>query len=74
MEQLNFDMRLIWLLASLVVLASAGTLKDPPSQRYDNYSVYRLNIRNKIQLSLINKVCELNKKVCEDYIVSEFGK
>ncbi|KAM8717745.1 hypothetical protein ACLKA7_004447 [Drosophila subpalustris] len=55
-------MRLIWLLASLVVLASAGTLKDPPRQRYDNYSVYRLNIRNKIQLTLISKLCELNKK------------
>ncbi|XP_064546531.1 zinc carboxypeptidase [Drosophila montana] len=55
-------MRLIWVLATLVVLASAGTLKDPPKTRYDNYSVYQLRIKNKIQLSLINKLGELSQK------------
>jgi len=67
-------MRLIWLLASLVVLASAATLKDSPSQRYDNYSVYKININSKLQLSLITKVCELNKMVCEKFNISRIDE
>lgn len=59
-------MRVIWVLATLVVLASAGSFKDPPTTRYDNYSVYQLSIKNKIQLSLINKLGELSQKVCKE--------
>ncbi|TDG46691.1 hypothetical protein AWZ03_006871 [Drosophila navojoa] len=55
-------MRVIWLLATLVVLANARTLKDQPKVRYDNYSVHRLSIKNKIQLSLINRLSELSDK------------
>lgn len=56
-------MRLIWLFATLVVLASAGTIKESPKVRYDKFSVYKLNIRNKIQLALITKLSEVSKKV-----------
>lgn len=56
-------MRLIWLFATLVVLASAATIKESPKVRYDNFSVYKLNIKNKIQLALITKLSEVSKKV-----------
>lgn len=60
-------MRVIWVLATLVVLVNAGTLKDPPKVRYDDYSVHRLSIRNKIQLSLINRLSELSDKACRGF-------
>jgi len=56
-------MRLLWLLATLVALTSAGILKDSPKERYDNFRVYKLTIRNKIQLAAIEKISELTKKV-----------
>ncbi|EDW04274.1 zinc carboxypeptidase [Drosophila grimshawi] len=67
-------MRLIWLLATLVVLSSAGTVKDPPKVRYDNYAVYKLSIKNKIQLSLLNRLSERtqNLNIWKDY--DEFSK
>ncbi|XP_023166118.1 zinc carboxypeptidase [Drosophila hydei] len=55
-------MRSIWVFATLVVLANAGILKDSPKVRYDNYSVYQLSIKNKVQLSLINKLSEFSEK------------
>ncbi|KAH8411899.1 hypothetical protein KR222_001361 [Zaprionus bogoriensis] len=55
-------MRLIWMLATLVVLASAATIKDTPKLRYDHYSVYKLNIKNKIQLALVTKLSEVTQK------------
>lgn len=60
-------MRSIWVFATLVVLANAGILKDSPKVRYDNYSVYQLSIKNKVQLSLINKLSEFSEKVCEGF-------
>lgn len=56
-------MRLIWLFATLVVLASAAIIKESPKVRYDNFSVYKLYIKNKIQLALITKLSEVSKKV-----------
>ncbi|EDW28610.1 GL18861 [Drosophila persimilis] len=56
-------MRLLWLCAAtLVVLANAGTLKDTPKLRFDNYGVYKLTIRNRIQLALIEKIGEISNK------------
>lgn len=56
-------MRLLWLLATLVALTSAGILKESPKERYDNFRVYKLTIQNKIQLAAIEKIGELTKKV-----------
>ncbi|XP_026844068.1 zinc carboxypeptidase [Drosophila persimilis] len=57
------NMRLLWLCAAtLVVLANAGTLKDTPKLRFDNYGVYKLTIRNRIQLALIEKIGEISNK------------
>ncbi|KAH8412130.1 hypothetical protein KR009_000022 [Drosophila setifemur] len=55
-------MRILWLLATLVALSSAGILKDAPKERYDNFRVYKLTIKNKIQLAAIEKISELTKK------------
>ncbi|EDW75612.1 uncharacterized protein Dwil_GK23955 [Drosophila willistoni] len=57
-------MRLVGLLLPLVLLAlvSAGTVKDTPKKRFDNYKVYQLIIKNKIQLAAINKLSELSEK------------
>lgn len=50
--------------ASLVALAASGISKETSSQlRYDNYSVYRLDISNKIQLALINTLNDVTRKV-----------
>ncbi|XP_062120945.1 zinc carboxypeptidase-like [Drosophila sulfurigaster albostrigata] len=55
-------MHLIWLFASLVVLASVGTSQDSEQKRYDNYRVYELNISNNVQLKIINKLTELSQQ------------
>ncbi|KAH8377483.1 hypothetical protein KR093_005694 [Drosophila rubida] len=55
-------MRLIWLLAACVVLASAGTSQDTAQRRYDDYRVYELTISNNIQLKLIEKLTEVSQK------------
>ncbi|XP_041450769.1 LOW QUALITY PROTEIN: zinc carboxypeptidase [Drosophila obscura] len=67
-------MRLLWLCAAaaalLLVLASAGTLKDSPTkERYDHYEVYRLTLRNRLQLDVIERLAELSNKynIWKDY-------
>ncbi|KAH8293120.1 hypothetical protein KR044_005421 [Drosophila immigrans] len=55
-------MRCFWLLAFFVVLASAGISQDSAKRRYDNYSVYQLNISNKMQYKLINRLSEVSQK------------
>lgn len=57
-----FEMRLLWLLLTVVALTSAGVLKDSTKARYDNFKVYKLNIQNKIQLAAIEKLGELAQK------------
>lgn len=62
-------MRLIWFFAALVVCATAASLNKQPSVndngkiRYDGYKVYKLNIKNKEQLSVIGSVEDLREKV-----------
>lgn len=62
-------MRLIWFFAALVVCATAASLNKQPSVndngkiRYDGYKVYKLNIKNKEQLSFIGSVEDLREKV-----------
>ncbi|XP_017853984.2 zinc carboxypeptidase [Drosophila busckii] len=67
-------MRSIWLLATLAVLASARTLKEPAKLSYEGYEVYQLNIRNKIHLQLINKLTEMSNEynIWKDY--EEYSK
>ncbi|XP_034099839.1 zinc carboxypeptidase-like [Drosophila albomicans] len=67
-------MRFIWLFASLVVLASAATIKDTGKLRFDNHSVYKLKISNKLQLAIVNKLCSLSEKydIWKDY--EEYSK
>ncbi|XP_060644952.1 zinc carboxypeptidase-like [Drosophila nasuta] len=55
-------MRCFWLLACFVVLSSARTSQDSEKMRFDNYSVYELNISNKMQLKLINRLCDASEK------------
>lgn len=56
---------LIFMLATLVVCISAASLKNPVSEkiRYDNYKVYKLNIKNKTQLSVIELIQGIQEKV-----------
>lgn len=56
---------LIFMLATLVVCISAASLKTPASEkiRYDNYKVYKLNIKNKTQLSVIELIQGIQEKV-----------
>lgn len=53
--QSSIEMRLLWLLATLLALASAGVLQDPPKDRFDHFQVYKLAIKNKVQLAVIQK-------------------
>ncbi|KAH8271012.1 hypothetical protein KR018_000178 [Drosophila ironensis] len=55
-------MRVLWLLLALVALVNGGVLKDSEKERYDNFKVYKLNIRNKLQLAAIERIGELTKK------------
>lgn len=63
-------MRLIWMFSSLVVLAAAGTPKDDTLQlRYDNYSLYRLDISNQMQLTQIKTLTDGSQKVMRDIYI-----
>ncbi|XP_065358302.1 zinc carboxypeptidase-like [Calliphora vicina] len=68
-------MRLIYLLATLVVCASAASLNKQPTVnekgkiRYDDCKVYKLHIENKLQLSIINIIQNISEKynIWKDY-------
>uniref|UniRef100_A0A1L8EGB4 Zinc carboxypeptidase A 1 n=2 Tax=Haematobia irritans TaxID=7368 RepID=A0A1L8EGB4_HAEIR len=58
---------IICLLATLVVCISGASLKSPSvveeeKVRYDNYKVYKLNIKNKTQLSVIDLIQDISEK------------
>ena len=62
-------MRLIWFFATLVVCTTAASLNkqssvnDDGKIRYDNYKVYKLNIKNKLQLKVIEIIQNISEKV-----------
>lgn len=64
-------MRSVWVLAFLVACATAGSLNKQPTVnesgkiRYDNYKVYKLNIKNKLQLKVFDLIQDFSEKVIE---------
>ncbi|XP_013107110.2 zinc carboxypeptidase [Stomoxys calcitrans] len=57
---------ILFLLATFVVCISSASLKSPPvfegKLRYDNYKVYKLNIKNKTQLAVIELIQDISER------------